>query len=681
MPEFTEEQLAAIRHKDGPMLVLAGPGSGKTTVITQRVKYLTKECGVAPGNILVITFTKAAATEMENRYRALVPQVSGRADFGTFHAVFFKILKLAYHYSAKNILREEERAGLLQELVRTKIQQDFSEEKELVAAIGSEISMVKNGRFPLETYYSANCPDDVFRDIFRTYEQALSKQGKLDFDDMLVHCYRLLSEREDILRQWQAKYKYILIDEFQDINRIQYDIIGLLSKPENNLFVVGDDDQSIYSFRGAKPELMQAFLKDFGRAAKVTLSCNFRSTEEIVSSALRLISNNHARFLKELYAKTSGGERVEVRQYPERRQECAKIAEEVAALHRTGIAWKEIAVLYRTNLQTRTMMSRFMEYNIPFQTREGVPCLYDHWICRDVLCYLRMAHGDLDRSIFLQVMNRPKRYLSRESLETPVVDFRLLKGFYQDKAYMLERIGNLEEDLVMLRTLNPFAAVNYIRRVIGYDGFLTEYAAYRKMRAEELFETLSDLQEDAAEYQTFAQWLLHMEEYRKMLELQRQTEQQKDTDAVTLTTYHSAKGLEFHTVFLPEVNEELAPYRHAVLPEDIEEERRMFYVAMTRAKRRLVLSSIKELRMKELSVSRFIKEVMRIDLSEGTRVWHKTYGKGTVRYCEQGRIGIRFDNTGEERVLNAAFCLENGLLKIESQKTLGREDTVTPAWP
>ena len=664
MSSFTKEQSLAIHHKDGPMLVLAGPGSGKTTVITHRVRYLTEECGVLPGNILVITFTKAAAEEMESRYQSFGIPIRGRVNFGTFHAVFFKILKLAYHYDGTNILKEEERVRILQELVRTKVQQDFSDEKELVEAIGSEISMVKNEQYPLSEYYSANCPDEVFREIYNAYEAELSRLHKLDFDDMLVHCYRLLSERKDILRQWQEKYRYILVDEFQDINRLQYDIVKLLAKPEDNLFIVGDDDQSIYSFRGAKPELMLAFTKDFLQAKQVTLSCNFRSTEPIVTSALRLINNNKNRFQKNLYAFQKEGEQIELRQYPERRRECAEIAEKIAVLHRTGLEWKEIAVLYRTNLQTRSIMGRFMEYNIPFRTRDTVPNMYEHWVCRDIISYIKMAMGARERSLMLTVMNRPKRYLSREALEKPMVDFEELKRYYRDREYVVDRIEKLEYDLSMLRNLNPFAAINYIRRVIGYDGFLTEYALYRKMSTEDLFELLSELQEDASEFATFEQWFAHMDEYREMLMAQRRREQQKDTDAVMLTTYHSAKGLEFHTVFLPELNEELTPHRQAVQPVDIEEERRMFYVAMTRAKRRLVLSFLKELRMKRMEPSRFLREVTRIELPAGTRVEHKVYGAGTVLATKEDSVRVSFDGNGETRLLNLTYCMENGLLRM-----------------
>ena len=662
---FTEEQRAAITHREGPMLVLAGPGSGKTTVITERVRYLIEECGVHPGNILVITFTKAAAEEMKERYEAKAGSGKGTVNFGTFHAVFFKILRYAYNYEASNILKEDERYKILREIACARMQQEITDEKEFVEAVSGEISRVKNERFALESYYSANCPDEVFREIYTEYDRWLRKENKVDFDDMQLLCYELLTKRPDILKQWQQKYTYVLIDEFQDINRVQYDIIRLLAATENNLFIVGDDDQSIYRFRGARPELMLHFTGDYPEAKQVTLLCNFRSTAPIVKAALRVVGNNKKRFEKDLYAKEEKGEAIEFRQYPERKRECAEIAEEIAVLHKTGLPWREIAVLYRTNLQSRAIMGKFMEYNIPFKTRDSVPNLYEHWICRDMVTYIKMAQGSRTRGEFLQIMNRPKRYIAREALGSSVVDFEQLKDYYEEKDYVVDRIEKMEYDLQMIKGLNPFAAINYIRRAVGYDGFLMEYAQYRKMQSEELFDLLAELQEDAAEYPNFEAWFAHMTEYTEQLQRQKVKEKKNNTEAVTLSTYHSAKGLEYHTVFLPELNEGLTPHRQALSPEDVEEERRMFYVAMTRAKRRLVLSCMKELRSKELVPSRFVGEVFtdRSTLTAGSRVIHTIYGEGVITEAKDGRLKILFDRFPEEKVLNEAYCVQSGLLK------------------
>ncbi|MBQ8315866.1 MAG: ATP-dependent helicase, partial [Lachnospiraceae bacterium] len=305
----------------------------------------------------------------------------------------------------------------------------------------------------------------------------------------------------------------------------------------------------------------------------------------------------------------------------------------------------------------------------PFKTRDSVPNLYEHWICRDMVTYIKMAQGSRTRGEFLQIMNRPKRYIARDALGSFTVDFDLLKDYYEDKDYVVDRIEKLEYDLQMIKGLNPFAAINYIRRAVGYDGFLTEYAQYRKMQAEELFDLLAELQEDAAEYPTFDAWFTHMAEYTEQLQRQKAKEKKNTTEAVTMSTYHSAKGLEYHTVFLPELNEGLTPHRQALSPEDTEEERRMFYVAMTRAKRRLVLSCMKELRSKELVPSRFVGEVFtdRSTLISGTRVVHTVYGEGTITEAKDGRLKILFDRFPEEKVLNEAYCVQSGLLRTKNE--------------
>ena len=242
--ELNEAQQKAVCHFQGPMMVLAGPGSGKTRVITQRVRHLITEREISPSHILVITYTKAAAVEMKQRYLQIAGE-SAPVQFGTFHAIFFMILKQAYHYTAQNVISEEERRKLLRELIQ-EIELDVRDENEFLADLGSEISRVKGEQMNLEYYHSPSCPGDTFRQIYSRYQKALERRRLLDFDDMMVYCYQLFVERPDILKIWQKQYPFILVDEFQDVNRLQYEILKLLAQPENHLFVVGDDDQSIY---------------------------------------------------------------------------------------------------------------------------------------------------------------------------------------------------------------------------------------------------------------------------------------------------------------------------------------------------------------------------------------------------------------------------------------------------
>ena len=406
---FNEAQQKAIEHGTGPMLVLAGPGSGKTAVITRRVLELTKK-GVAPGNILVITFTKAAATEMQERFERLQKEekdaiLSGRVNFGTFHAVFFKILKFAYRFDASNIISEESACRMLSEQIHA-LSMEIEDEREFIEGIRAEISKIKSERIDINTYYSMNCPEEQFRALYRAYADKMRQERLIDFDDILLYCYELLKKRPDILLQWQQKYKYILIDEFQDINRIQYEIVRMLAKPEDNLFIVGDDDQSIYRFRGAKPEIMLNFKRDYPCAKEVLLNYNYRSQEEIVRTSLRLISHNEKRFSKEILATKPALAPVVTERFPTQEEEGERVVELIRKYRAAGIACHDMAVLFRTNTQARSVMGKLLSYNIPFQMRDVVPNLFDHWIAKNILAYIRLAMGSRDRGLFLQVMNR-----------------------------------------------------------------------------------------------------------------------------------------------------------------------------------------------------------------------------------------------------------------------------------
>ena len=604
---FSKAQTQAIMHKDGPMMVLAGPGSGKTTVITHRVQYLTKEYGIDPGDILVITFTRAAAEEMRERYEALIGGGS-RVTFGTFHSIFFRILKLAYRYTADNIVREEQQMQFVRELAQAGGLEP-EDENEFAASILSEISSVKGERIALEHYYSKNCPDAVFRQLYAGYEEKMRRAGLIDFDDMMVLCLELFTERKDILSAWQRRYRYILIDEFQDINRLQYEIVRMLAKPEDNLFIVGDDDQSIYRFRGAKPEIMLGFERDYMGAGRILLDVNYRSTEEIVAPALRLIGENQKRFSKAIHTTGRHGKNVITKLWQDPGEENLAIAREIQLYLQSGVRPGDLAVLYRTNAGPRFLMEKLMEYNLPFRTRDTVPNLYEHWISRNILTYIRIAMGSRAREDILQVINRPKRYISRDAMPDETVSFERMKAFYAEKDWIAERIESLEGDLRAIARMSPLAAVNYIRQGMGYDEYLIEYAAFRRMRPEELLETADELKESAAGFKTFDEWFAHIEAYKE--ELLRQAAQRRtETDAITLATMHSAKGLEFPIVYILDANEGITPHSRAMLDEDMEEERRLFYVAMTRAKTRLHVYAVRERYHKKAEVSRFVWEYL-----------------------------------------------------------------------
>ena len=662
---LTKAQQQAIMHQNGPMLVLAGPGSGKTAVITNRTRTLIEEYGVSPREILVITFTKAAAEEMKERFLKMTHADQTAVNFGTFHAIFFTILKYAYNFTAANIIREEDKNRFFTEMIR-KMQLEIEDEKEFINNIISEVSLVKSERMQIEYYYSMNCSEEAFQNIYREYDQFLRSRNLIDFDDMLLMCYELLEKRPDILKLWQNKFRYILIDEFQDINQVQYDIVRLLAKPQNNLFIVGDDDQSIYRFRGAKPEIMLNFKKDYPECKEVLLDYNFRSTPNIVKAALSVVKNNNNRFDKKISAVKKEGDPVQVITFKTLEEENTKVVEEIMRLRKEGVRLTEIAVLFRTNTGARGLIDKLMEYNIPFRMKDSIPNIFEHWITKNIVAYMKIAMGSNQRELFLEIINRPKRYVAREILSEPeIVVLDLIKK-YQDKNWMVERLEKLHYDLVMLKKMEPYAAINYIRKAIGYDEYLEEYAKFRRIKVEELYDTIEELQESTKNYKTFDEWFDHMEEYKQELKEQMENRRRYHVDSISLATMHSSKGLEYEAVFIVDANEGITPHRKAVLDEDMEEERRMFYVAMTRAKRLLYIYSAKERYNKEFTRSRFVGEMLfnKQELRKGTLVEHKSYGKGRVEKIEDGKITIYFDRLRKQRVLDLDFCVQNELLKV-----------------
>ena len=608
---YNKSQIQAIAHGTGPCMVLAGPGSGKTAVIIQRTIDLIEKSHVKPENILVITFTKAAATEMKQRFLHRMGAGQSGVTFGTFHGIFFTVLKYAYHYSAANIIGEEQRYALLRDVCHS-MHLQYEDEAEFFSGVFAEISKVKNERIPLESYYSSLCGEEVFRDIFKAYQSRMQKNGLLDFDDMLVYTYELFTQRKDILAMWQQKFQYILIDEFQDINQLQYDIIRMLALPENNLFIVGDDDQSIYRFRGSKPEIMLHFGEDYKKAKKVVLDVNYRCTKDIVEKSLRLIGHNSNRYPKDIRANSEAEDGVTLCSFDNTAKEAAFIIEQIKKSIEKGQRYSDFAVLFRTNIQPQYLMEQLLSHNIPFHTKDALPNLYNHWMVRDILAYLTIGKGSRRRKDFLQILNKPKRYLSRESLTDEVVDFLEWEKLYEEQPWIAERVVKLFYDVKLLEKMSPYAAINYIRRGIGYEDYLREYATDHNRKPEELLDILDQIQESAKGFASVDKWVFHMKEYEEQL-TRMARQKNANPNSVELATFHSAKGLEFANVFIMEVNESWVPYRKSVLERDIEEERRLLYVGLTRAKEKLWISYVKEIHNKSSEPSRFIKEIYGVE--------------------------------------------------------------------
>lgn len=608
---FSESQQAAITQGDGATLVLAGPGSGKTSVITGRIQYLIEQKSVPPEQILVITFTKAAAAEMRLRFQAMQEGRRLPVQFGTFHAVFFSILKYAYHYRADQIITPEWKYAFLREILAGyHLSED--EQQELMENLLGEISAVKNEQLDLAHYYAKCCGSAQFREIYAAYDRKLRENRLIDFDDMLTLTYELLSQRADHLHAWQQKFQYILVDEVQDMNRLQYEVLRMLAAPQNELFFVGDDDQSIYQFRGARPELMRSFIRDYADAKQLYLKENYRCGSEIVQTAGRLISHNHNRFEKQITA--AGGQKgqVTVTEYPSTLRENRAVIAAIRARVAEGVRLSDMAVLFRTNRQSGYLLEMLMQEGISFYAKERIPLVYDHWIAKDILCYLRLAGGERARGLFLQIMNRPVRYLSRDVLDEAQVDLDSWEAVYEEQPWIARRIAQLAEDLQVMSHMGPFAAMNYVRKGIGYEEYVIDYAQTHGQDAQELVAVLDELQQSAVGFGSLAEWQEHVREYRIRMQEEQKNRNHRDgtrEDGVQILTLHGAKGLEFDTVFIPQLVEGQLPYKKAVLDADIEEERRLFYVGMTRAKNCLMISHSKSLYNKDATASRFLQEL------------------------------------------------------------------------
>lgn len=608
---LNKAQKEAVSHKEGPCLVLAGPGSGKTLTIAKRIEYLIKVYKVRPEEILVITFTKYAAWEMKNRTRSICGPSSYAVTFGTFHGIYYGILKWAYRLNQSNLLSDEEKYRILREIlpgIDWDQEPEADEEKDYLQELAIEIGNVKNNCMDIEEYEPVKYTTEKFRKLYRTYEETKKKYRKIDFEDMLIQCRDLFMKRPDILKKWQEKFQYILVDEFQDVNQAQYDVVRMLAAPQDNLFVVGDDDQSVYGFRGAKPGIMMEFMKDYPKARQILLDVNYRSSGYIVKGALRVIGNNKIRFEKKIEAFRKPDETVHVQEVKDPVQEAEYVLERIREYREKGVSYTEMAVLYRTNVDARAMSELMTEYQIPFVMKEHLNNIYEHFIALDMISYLRLSQGEYDRKYFLQIANRPNRYLTRESMKTGNVSYESLRRYYRDKDWMVDRIDQLEWDMKMICDKTPYAAIQYIRKRMGYDEFLKEYAAYRKISSEDLFAVLEEIWQNSKGYGTIKEWFEHIESYGKMLKEQNKKNGEKE--GVNLMTMHAAKGLEFDTVFVIEANEGSCPYKKATADEEIEEERRLFYVAMTRAKRKLVISYVKEKNGKDLLPSRFVSELL-----------------------------------------------------------------------
>lgn len=605
--QLNTSQAEAAAHFRGPCMVLSGPGSGKTTVITERVATLLFTYKVPPESVLVVTFTRSGAEEMKKRFLKRIGADRTAVVFGTFHSVFYRMLRLSGE--AGRVLTEGLREKVLSEVL-SRISPDTTCDRELLCGLLNEISFIKNNRTDLSDYQPKN-PRLPFSKIFRDYQKALRDRGALDFDDLLSETVRLLSTREDLLRYWREKFRFILIDEFQDVNRVQYDIVKMLAAPENNLFIVGDDDQSIYAFRGAEPKIMLGFPKDYPGAKRILLDTNYRSAPAVVAAAAALIGHNRDRFQKKLTAGVKREGKVEKRLFTDDGAECEAVLDTVLFRLSEGVLLHRQAVLVRTNGGSTTIVQKCIGKNVPFITRDRLQNLFMHYSLKPVYACLNWVLGNRTRANFLRFMNTPNRYIRREEIGESV-DLLRMKAFYaQDpnRKWMAERIAFFAYQLDLLKQMQlPFSMIHYFRKGMGYDDHVRELCAGQNMDAEEVMKILDEAESTARPYRSIPEWYAYIARFTK--ELKARAEEQPDTEnRLVISTLHAAKGLEYEDVYILDLNELILPHEKSVTKDQFEEERRMLYVGMTRARTNLTLCSVKERYGRTVSESRFLREI------------------------------------------------------------------------
>ena len=594
-------------HGDGPMLVLAGPGSGKTAVLVNRLLHLVKDLRIDPGSILVLTFSRAAALQMLERFENLA-HASYPITFGTFHAVFYHILRSQGLYQRAKILTKDRK---IEYMKITAAKKGIRKRNDLsfVERLTELVSLKKMGTNTPEGRPETE-EEEVLDLIYDDYNRLVKDEGYIDFDDMISDCLKMLKSNDKIRRKWQDRYRYILVDEFQDIDLRQYEVLKLLAGERANVFCVGDDDQSIYSFRGAAPGVMKSFTADYKDASKVRLSLNYRCPFQVIKHAGKLIAHNSERFDKE--QKSPAPEQtpcITHRCFASTADEAGYCADTIGHImapevgNNKGIS---IGVLYRMSKSGDVLEEVLKNRGIPYVRKDRRTGFYEREWVKDILSYLKLAVSDSREDMF-RILNKPARGLPRDCIGLDTDMRTHMLEYFKDDDYR-GRIFKLLRDIDFIRGMTCFGAVNYVLRGIGLlDHIRSEY--HKNGYGTDPDEQISEMLERARVHKSIREWLKCIEDGRGDKSDPAAGEKGKSTGPciAELSTIHSSKGLEYDIVFMIGLQEGVFPLKKCDDIELLEEERRLFYVGMTRCRKRLFLTGIQrdEYGKRE---SRFIKE-------------------------------------------------------------------------
>ena len=651
-------QKNAVYIKEKNVLVVASPGSGKTTVIINRVNHLIEDLKINEGNIIVITFTRAAADNMRNRYKSIFKKEKA-PFFGTFHGLFYKIL-LREGYDIK--IMDGGKGHAIIKSVLSRYFDDVNDDK--VREVMNNISMFKTSLCTINEFKST-VSKDIFLECLKVYESSKEREGLWDFDDLSVTVLKLFTENKRVLEKYRRMFKYILVDEFQDCDNIQVSFLLLMNK-DNELFAVGDEDQCIYSFRGSKPEYMVNFHETFKNGVKVKLLTNYRSKNNIVEVSKRLIDKNENRNEKEIisYCDSHG-----IVHYSTPYNEYMQ-GEEIAKYIKENYqgTYADNAVLYRTNMESRSMIDILTKRKIPFVLLDKGYNFFNHFICKDLINYLKLSIDQYDKNAFAWIINKPFRYISKENLgyinsyQEHKSPFDILINKKDMPPFQCKKIDDLRKEILYLNKMSLGSAIQYIISTMGYIDYLREYANKYGQSLDDLEDVLEEFKGAAEGFKTITEFLIHVNNVEEQIESSKAVE-----DGVILSTIHGVKGMEFNNVYIINCNEEVIPHKSS-MEENIEEERRLFYVAITRAINNLYVFSPKTMRGKFRETSRFIaeshlkEEAEKIDygIEVGNILYHRTYGEGSVIEIDKDKITIKFKDIC--RSFSLKVLMENNLV-------------------
>ena len=682
---LNEQQQQAVKHVNGPALVLAGPGSGKTTVITARTAFLIMDKAVNPESILTLTFNRAAKYEMERRFKRIFGAAIGdKVRFSTLHS-FCNLVVRDYEYKQgkrlKRIEGEEENTeskrsilkGIYQQINESRINDDELED------LISEIGLVKNKM--IKEFGDLSFKTKNFPSIFKAYEDYKRSNLLMDFDDMLTFAYGILVKCPDILARYQNKYSYIQVDEGQDLSKVQYEILKLLVRPDKrNLFIVADDDQSIYAFRGAEPRYIVDIEKQFSDCRIYKLENNYRSSRNIVEITSEFIKTNKNRYDKDHRTEKEDKCNPFILRVNDEQEQLNVIIDTIKA-HLNGGKREEIAVLYRNNLSSVVIVNALERSGIKFNIKQNKLFFFGHWVVLDILAFLKLALNQGDKESFLRIYYRMNRFISKAMAEGAIENgtdtslFDCILTCSELKPFQQKGIIETKNEFSQLAGMDTLKALKYIEESFKYFENIKDYCEHTGLSFDYLYSFLGILKSIAADYRTIPLFLQRLEVLRQLLEGSHPSENKQ---SVTLTTTHSSKGLEYDCVLMVDLTEDQFPGKRILElakkgdSSMLEEERRLFYVGMTRAREFLYLIHPKSNNGSALARSPFISEVekcmnqkLKNDVCEGLIVKHKHFGEGVIEVIleqNNGHMLLEIDFKGIRRKLDYDTCITNGLL-------------------